>query len=108
MGSGEVVAAKEEPRRDWRVIIATALAASLIPAAAGWVTVQSKTKEAQVDLDRFGAYIIDRMQRDEALEAVLLHCLDDFGSPAAQPDEATLDDVAALGGYVFEQERRRR
>jgi hypothetical protein len=91
------------PRRDWRLVIATAVAA-LVPSIIGLVRAQTlkvEKQEARVELqegrDNYGEYVIDQMKRDEALERALLHCLASLhGFPGPVP---TLDDIAERYGY---------
>jgi hypothetical protein len=87
----------EKNARNWKQIIATALAAAiaaLVPSVIGWIKVQASEQQTERAFDDYREFIFDRAERDEALERALLDCLIE-----RHGDPPTLEEVAAEHGY---------
>ncbi len=74
-------------------------------AAVAGVAAVAATEEKFEVLSAFSAYVVDRLERDQSLEPLIIHCLADHPDgtrthpPPDSPAQARLDELAKRGGY---------
>ena len=99
--------AKKTVVDNWQIILVTSVAA-LVPSVIGWINNQTKIEkieqtQAQVVVaegqvgttqESYRRFILDRMDRDDALQKALLQCLEDLHETGE-----SLDEIAKDFGY---------
>jgi low affinity Fe/Cu permease len=92
---------------NWQIILVTSIAA-LVPSVIGWLNNQAKIekieeKTAQIVVaesqtgqtsESYRRFILDRLERDAALQKALLQCLEDL-----HEEDESLDEIAKDFGY---------
>jgi len=65
-----------------------ALLPALMIAAIGWMEAQAQKDKKLALADNYGEFVVDRMERDEALERALYNCMALLPARASLPAEA--------------------